>query len=472
MKCKFCGEEMPENGKFCPFCGADNSQMPEEDQTPATVPEETAPEQACREEIEPAEPQVKKAKRVTIWSGCIAVMAVLALVLFLGVKGGFGGEGWNVKSLFDWEMFRDNDVFKKDSYSVSDDKAQKKADTIVATLGDATLTNSQLQIFYQMEVIDFINSYSYYLSYFGLDYTKPLDEQECMLQDGATWQQYFIERALETWQQYQALAMEAEENDYKLESELQEYLDGLDASMAQTATEQGFDSADAFLQSQCGANTDMSDYKHYMNVFYNGYLYFGEKIYNAVEKLDDAALDAYFQENKETLEGEGIKQDGSYTVDVRHILIKADGTENEDGTITFTDAEAAAEAKAKAEQVLALWLENPTEDNFAALAKEYTGDTNGEDGGLYEGVTEGYMVATFNDWCFDENRKVGDYGIVETKFGYHIMFFSARGEDTWKTNTQSYYISQQAQDRLTQILDSYTLDVDYSKIALAYVSLG
>lgn len=292
------------------------------------------------------------------------------------------------------------------------------------------------------------------------------------MQEGATWQQYFIERALETWQQYQALTLEAEKNGYQLESSLQEYLDGLDTTMAEMATEQGYADADAFLQAQCGANTDMSDYKHYMNVFYKGYLYFGEEIYDAVEQLDDAALDAYFQENKETLEAQSIQQDGSYTVDVRHILIKADGTENDDGTITFTDPEAAAEAKAKAEKVLALWLEDPTEDNFAALAKEYTGDSNGEAGGLYEDVTEGYMVATFNDWCFDESRQAGDYGIVETRFGYHIMYFSARGEEVWKTKTQQVYVGQQAQSALEQLLAQYTMEVDYSKIALTYVPLS
>lgn len=413
---------------------------------------------------EPA-PEVKKMKRVAILSGCVALMAILALVLFFGIRGKFPNPA-------DWQLFRDNDVFKKDSYTLSDEKAQKKADTVVATLGTAQLTNSQLQIFYQMEVIDFINSYSYYLSYFGLDYTKPLDEQECMMQEGATWQQYFIERALETWQQYQALTLEAEKNGYQLESSLQEYLDGLDTTMAEMATEQGYADADAFLQAQCGANTDMSDYKHYMNVFYKGYLYFGEEIYDAVEQLDDAALDAYFQENKETLEAQSIQQDGSYTVDVRHILIKADGTENDDGTITFTDPEAAAEAKAKAEKVLALWLEDPTEDNFAALAKEYTGDSNGEAGGLYEDVTEGYMVATFNDWCFDESRQAGDYGIVETRFGYHIMYFSARGEEVWKTKTQQVYVGQQAQSALEQLLAQYTMEVDYSKIALTYVPLS
>ena len=30
MKCKYCNEEMPERGHFCPICGGDNSMEPEE----------------------------------------------------------------------------------------------------------------------------------------------------------------------------------------------------------------------------------------------------------------------------------------------------------------------------------------------------------------------------------------------------------------------------------------------------------
>ena len=37
------------------------------------------------------------------------------------------------------------------------------------------------------------------------------------------------------------------------------------------------------------------------------------------------------------------------------------------------------------------------------------------------------MVAEFNDWLFDEARKVGDTDIVQTDFGFHVMLY--RGEE-------------------------------------------
>ena len=42
------------------------------------------------------------------------------------------------------------------------------------------------------------------------------------------------------------------------------------------------------------------------------------------------------------------------------------------------------------------------------------------------------MVDTFNDWCFDESRKPGDHGIVETTYGYHIMYFVGHSETDYR----------------------------------------
>lgn len=465
MNCKFCGEPMPPRGTFCPVCGRDNAAENEEqilDEAVEIVPPETQAPDVMEQAEEALAPEVKKVKRTAVLAGCIAALAVLALVLFFAIRG----------DAFSGQMFRENDIFKKDSYTAADNKAQNKADTVVATIGDAQLTNGQLQIYYQMEVIGFLDQYGYYLSYFGLDYTKPLDEQECPVLEGYTWQQYFLESALNTWKQSQVLDTEAKKNNFQMEENYRKKLDSVDADMTATALQNGFQTADAFLQSQCGSNTSMDDYKAYMETYFNGFLYYSQ-LCDAIEVPADDVLTTYFQENKETLEAQGIKQDGSYVVDVRHILIKVEGgVENEDGTITFPDAAVAAEAKAKAEQILAQWLENPTEEYFGQLAKEHTADGNGEAGGLYTGVYAGQMVKTFNDWCFDASRQSGDYGIVETKFGYHIMFFSARGEDTWLTKTRQAYISQQQTELLEDILAQYEMTVHYGKISLAHVNLG
>ena len=149
----------------------------------------------------------------------------------------------------------------------------------------------------------------------------------------------------------------------------------------------------------------------------------------------------------ETLKGYYVvifqgSNDNTYALkDVRHILIGYEGgTKDDNGNTTYSDEEKNA-AKTKAEAILKEWTEgDATEESFAALATEKTTDPGSkETGGLYEGVYPGQMVTAFNDWCFEEGRKVGDTGIVQTDYGYHVMYFSGDNE----TNYRDYMITNE-----------------------------
>lgn len=111
--------------------------------------------------------------------------------------------------------------------------------------------------------------------------------------------------------------------------------------------------------------------------------------------------------------------------DVRHILIMPE--KDESGKASD---EAWAEAEKKANEVYAEYLAGETtEEAFAELAKKYSEDGNASVGGIYENVYKGQMVTPFENWCFDEARKAGDTGIVETSFGYHIMYYIGEGDN-------------------------------------------
>ena len=142
------------------------------------------------------------------------------------------------------------------------------------------------------------------------------------------------------------------------------------------------------------------------------------------------------------------------TYDVRHILVKfpeadekaTDGDAKKEVEVKEFDAskyEATvvnavkepvtdAESYNKAIDVLTSYLEgDKTEDAFAKLAMLHSADGNAADGGIYEDVTVGYMVPEFEGWALDEARKAGDVGIVETTYGYHIMYFIQTETTTW-----------------------------------------
>ena len=127
--------------------------------------------------------------------------------------------------------------------------------------------------------------------------------------------------------------------------------------------------------------------------------------------------------------------DESQVYSVRHILVtpKTDDENAQataDGKTEYTD-EQWADAEKKANEILDEYNStDKTEKDFALLAEKYSDDTestsNGSSGlygGLYEGISLGQMVPSFEEWALDSSRQFGDVGIVKSDYGYHIMFF-------------------------------------------------
>ena len=123
--------------------------------------------------------------------------------------------------------------------------------------------------------------------------------------------------------------------------------------------------------------------------------------------------------------------DESETRDVAHILVAFDKSNP-------TDEEKAA-AKAEAEQILADYLAGEqTKEAFEKLGNEKTDDSSV----IYEGVKKGQMVESFENWMFDEARTVGETGIVETEYGYHVMFYVGEGNLVWENNAHDGVVGE------------------------------
>ena len=163
----------------------------------------------------------------------------------------------------------------------------------------------------------------------------------------------------------------------------------------------------------------------------------------------------------------GRELSDDYTVAVRHILFKTETAADDADDAAKAEVEASnAALKEQAESVYAEWqAAGATEDSFAQYAKEYSADGNAEDGGLYTGVYEGQMTAAFNDWCFDESRKPGDHGIVETSFGYHIMYFVENEGLSYRGKIKSTLESDKYNEYLTGLKE--TINVTYNDKAIS-----
>ncbi|MBR5872695.1 MAG: peptidylprolyl isomerase, partial [Oscillospiraceae bacterium] len=133
------------------------------------------------------------------------------------------------------------------------------------------------------------------------------------------------------------------------------------------------------------------------------------------------------------------------TVDVRHILVAPEA--DAEGNVS---EEAWAEALVLAEKYDEEWKAlGGSEADFAETAMKYSVDSSSVNGGLYENVYLGQMVAEFEDWCFDSARKAADTAIIKTQYGYHIMYFSGVAEEYY-----SYVVDSAIRnDRLNTTID-------------------
>ena len=76
-----------------------------------------------------------------------------------------------------------------------------------------------------------------------------------------------------------------------------------------------------------------------------------------------------------------------------------------------------------------------TDAAFAELATANTDDTaSAATGGLYEDIApvQGVYVESFTNWATDPERKAGDTGIIESTYGYHVMYYVGDDEMTYR----------------------------------------
>ena len=433
--------------------------------------------------------------------------------------------------------------------------------TTALTLEDGHKLNSIEMAYYYIDTVETqMNQNSMSLMIQGLDFTKPLDEQD--YNKDQTWAEYFIDLAATRARDEYAIRKAAEKAGFELSEDNQNLLKSAIQEKSLSATlNYGYPDFDSFLKAYyCnGANeksytdylytgliaesfyteygeglefTDEQRREHekdkyneyssfnYASYFisYSNYLDKDVTVTNAtdaqkkdalakakadadklkacktVEELDKAISELAFNKDKSTAaesvknskilytnlqakvqewiakegrkagdtlvyaneststdaDGKETKNTSGYTVvffqsrndnnyklsNVRHLLVQFQGGKYDSTTgITTYSEDEKKKAKDEAEKLLKQWKDGEaTEDSFIELVKKETDDTaSAEDGGLYEEISpSSSFVTSFRDWAVDEKRKAGDVGIVESEYGYHIMYFSGYADITYR----------------------------------------
>ena len=447
---------------------AEEAAMDEE----AAIDEEAAmdEESAVDEEAEAEKKPVNQNKKRVIIAVVVSVLAIAAIFVctFFAVKlalQDIAGE-----MIFDPDgAYAQNDVTALSDYSVPEaTPADENMMTVIAVDrdGNPAMTNADMQIWYWNEFTSFMQQYGSYASMFGLDYNSPLSSQPS-LEENLSWEQMFLKSAATNKSVNYALAQAAYANGYTISEEDQQTINDFsaaDGSLAQAAAEAGYTDVNEYIQLYYGTGVTLDTYVDYVKeCLAHNYAY--QLLQTEIEaSITDDAISAYYDEHAEEMEANRVLKLNN--VSVRHILITPEGEQDE--TTGDYSEEAWEAAKEKADEIYALWQEDPTEDNFSTLANENSDDGGSNTtGGLYENFDTDDMVEEFSDWAFDPSREYGDTDIVKTSYGYHIMFFVEQTDTKgWVETTREQLLSSLFNERIDALCEEYPLNFDYTKVRL------
>lgn len=292
------------------------------------------------------------------------------------------------------------------------------------TIHGVAYSSEQVTVCFADQYYTFAEEYGDSASYYGLDTSagiKSLTEQYCYYSSDGTWYGYFLDAAVETMQQAQALCDYAAENGIVLTEEDTAEIEQRVTDLSKKAEETGCDTIEEYLAEYYGSGISAEMFRKYLE---NTAL--ADKAYNTyVDSLsysEDEITAHYAELGYEDGENE-------YPVTaMRHVLIMAEV--DEDGEYSETAIAAAHET---AVQIYEEWAAGgKTEDSFAALAEEYTDDSGSvKNGGLYENIYDGQMVEGINEWLFAQKRTPGDTAVIDNNGSYvgtHIVYFVGYGD--------------------------------------------
>lgn len=149
------------------------------------------------------------------------------------------------------------------------------------------------------------------------------------------------------------------------------------------------------------------------------------------------------------------RDDTLQPVSVRHILFaltKDEEATDDQGNKTTEKKEIRTpeEARAEAEATLDAWVASGAkEDDFSKIASEKSEDPGSADnGGLIEDIyTDSSYVEPFLNWAYADGRKVGDYGVVDTDYGSHVMYMSSISDrPKWMSDIASTIATDRSND--------------------------
>lgn len=305
------------------------------------------------------------------------------------------------------------------------------------TVGDHSLSQVEYDYYFNSTVSNYLNTYSSFLSYMGLDTSVPYDEQQ--YSEDMTWQEYFEQSTVEQMKREFALLDDAAKNGFEYDT-TDDYNSFLE--QAKSAADTDKVSLQAYYKTMFGQYATAKNVKDYIRNTYIANAYYQKLLED--NKPSDDEVTSHYNDNKADYD-----QFAYYSFSF--------------ASSDYEDSSESIEAMAEEMKEKAA-----AGKDFETLCKEYAPDSkkdtygaeDGSEASLTQGVTGSTQNSDFRSWLTDESRKAGDTVVIKNNDGstyYVLKFVSRTYDDSCKDTISSSLASDVVSEYINGLTEAYTV---------------
>ena len=285
--------------------------------------------------------------------------------------------------------------------------------TTALTVGESKVSAAELNHYYIDSVNNFLTQAGDYVSLFGLDTTKALDEQFYNEAEEQTWADYFLDQAAASAKNMYAVYNAAKAEGFTMSQESKDSIEAAVENMKLYGTMYGFSSADAYIAAMYGEGCNEKTFRQYAEVQMVAQEYAAAK--NESLTYDDAAIRAK--------EAENFNAYSAFTYNYCYMAtskFNEGGTKDENGNVTYSDAEkeaGRAAAEAAANTLAAATTIEELDAAYAALP--FNAEVENAKSTRQSGIQYANVTTAIREWITSDDRKAGDITVIPSESTTH-----------------------------------------------------
>lgn len=298
-------------------------------------------------------------------------------------------------------------------------------------VGDEAYSAAEMNYFYANAYYEYYD----YMNMFGVDFSAPLQSQECVLMEEGSWYDYLSDYAKESAHGLAALYQEAMAAGYELSADGEAAVEETMGSLPEYAEANGYSSVKKYISALYGTGmteeilrdmiTKGNLVNEYVNSVAEGFTY------------SDAELTAYYDEHADEFN----------TYDISYYFIAAetetveeevdhDHEEGEEHDHTVTRVVEGGAEKALADAV-AVAADITDRASFDAAVAAYV------DGAVVSDIAAGLksnLNTAYADWVADAARQAGDMETFMSENGAYIVMFNGVDDNKYPTTAMRHIL--------------------------------